>query len=149
MLLRLIQHGNRAGVVPRRLLAWGQHDDRLSRTNPRYSLEAFTACRAHYLASGPLRDSHEYVLWGYGQTGRALRRALSEHGKQLSCLIEVHPRRVGQKIHGAPVVSPDDLDRIPKHPLIVSVAGRGPRGEIRARLAHAGRGEGRDFFCAA
>jgi len=149
LLLRLLQNGTRAGVVPQRLVAWRHHPDRLSRRNLRYSLERFTACRAAFLASDYLRNSDSYILWGYGQTGRALRRALAEHGKQLSGLIEVHPRRLGQTIHGAPVVAPDEIDHLPNNPLIVSVSGTGPRNEIRRKLEDLARVEGRDFICAA
>ena len=35
---------------------------------------------AAFLAEGLLAGSAEYVLWGYGATGKALRRALLEHG---------------------------------------------------------------------
>ena len=148
-MLRLLEGGACAGVVPRRLLGWSHRPNRLSRRDRRYSLERFTACRAAFLASDYLRNNDGYLLWGYGQTGRALRRALAEHGKQLSGLIEVHPGRVGQKIHGAPVVAPDEIDRLPKDPLIVSVSGTGPRNEIRRKLGDLDRAEGRDYVCAA
>ena len=148
-LLRLLEHGGRAGIVPERLVGWRHHADRLSRRDPRYSLTQFTACRAHFLASGFLKNNDGFLLWGYGQTGRALRRALVLHGKQLHGLIEVHPGRLGQKIHQAPVVAPEELDRLPRHPLIVSVAGAGPRNEIRRKLEQLDRVEGRDFVCAA
>ncbi len=149
LMLRLLESGARAGVVPRRLVGWRHHPDRLSRRDSRYSLERFTACRAAFLASGFLQDSYGFLLWGYGQTGRALRRALAGHGKQLSGLIEVHPGRLGQRIHGAPVVAPDEIDSLPCHPLIVSVAGAIARHTIRSKLKDLGRVEGRDFICAA
>ncbi len=78
-----------------------------------------------------------------------MRRALAGHGKQLSGLIEIHPGRLGQRIHGAPVVAPDEIDRLPCHPLIVSVAGATARHTIRSKLKDLGRVEGRDFICAA
>lgn len=149
LMLRLLEDGARATVVPRRLLLWRHHPDRLSRRDPRYSLERFTACRAAFVASDFLRSNDRYLLWGYGQTGRALRRALGEHKKQLAGLIEVHSGRLGQKIHGAPVVAPDEITRLPNHPLIVSVSGAGPRAEIRCKLSELNRVEGRDFICAA
>jgi glycosyltransferase involved in cell wall biosynthesis len=149
LLLRLLQNGNRAGVVPQRLVAWRHHPGRLSRRNPRYSLECFTACRAAFLASDYLHKSDSYVLGGYGQTGRALRRALAGHEKRLSGLIEVHPGRIGQRIHNAPVVTPDQIDQLPPHPLIISVSGAGPRAEIRHKLSDLNRVEGHDFVCAA
>lgn len=149
LLLRLLKNGARAGVVPQRLLGWRHHPDRLSRQDSRYSLERFTACRAAFLAADFLRDSDRFLLWGYGQTGRALRRALAEKEKTISGLIEVHPGRLGQTIHGAPVVAADEISRLPNDPLIVSVSGAGPRDEIRRRLTELKRKEGRDYVCAA
>ncbi len=148
-LLRLLDRGLRAGVVRRRLVGWRHHSSRLSQRDPRYSLESFTACRASFLASGYLSSGDAYLLWGYGQTGRALRRALADHGKRMAGLIEVHEGRLGQKIHGAPVVAPGGIDALPGLPLIVSVSGARPRNEIRAKLKQLNRVEGRDFVCAA
>jgi glycosyltransferase involved in cell wall biosynthesis len=149
LLLRLLEKGPHATVVPRRLLSWRQHPGRLSCHDERYSLERFTACRAAFLAADFLRQNERFLLWGYGQTGRALCRALAAHGKRPSGLIEVHPRRLGQTIQGAPVVCPDDIDRLPSDPLIVSVSGVRPRTEIRQKLAALGRVEVRDYVCAA
>jgi len=149
LVLRLLGEGHGLAIHPRRLLGWRDSPGRLSRQAPEYGLERFTACKAAHLASGPLKPAHSYLLWGYGSTGRALRRALLAHGKAPSHIIEVHPRRLGQRIHGAPVVGPEAIPSLPRHPILVSVAGSGPRSEIRRALAAMGRREGRDFFCAA
>ncbi|HZP43180.1 MAG TPA: glycosyltransferase family 2 protein [Candidatus Binatia bacterium] len=149
LVLRLLAAGHEVGVVPRPLLAWRDGPGRLSRTHPRYALARFTACKAAFLAAGFLAGGHEYVLWGHGATGRALRRALAAHGKRPSHVVEVHPRRVGQRIGGAPVVGVEALGRLPRRPLVASVAGAGPRAEIRAALARLGLVETRDFVCAA
>ncbi|HVP30132.1 MAG TPA: glycosyltransferase [Myxococcota bacterium] len=149
LVLRLLAAGHRLGVVPRRLVAWRDHPGRLSRRDPRYAISRFVACKAHFLARGFLRDAPEYVLWGHGGTGRALRRALAAEGRRPSHVIEVHPRRLGQRIDGAPVVPPGALAALRDRRVVVSVAGAGPRGEIRAALAGMGFLEGRDFVCAA
>ena len=78
------------------------------------------------------------MLWGYGGTGRALARALRAHGKHPSHVVEVHPGRLGNAIHGAPVVPPAALAELPRLPLVASVAGEAARGEIRAFLATLG-----------
>lgn len=137
------------GVLPQRLLAWRLRADSLSRSSPAYTQEAFTRCRAAFLAEQYLADADSYTLCGYGGTGRALRRALAEHGKRLTLVAEVHPGRIGQRIHGAPVVPLAALadERPPK--LIASVAGAAPRAKLRAALAELGLLEGRDFICAA
>jgi len=136
-------------MVPRRLVAWRDHPARLSRVDPTYALDRFTACKAAFLASGFLDGHSRYVLWGYGGTGKALARALAGHGKRPSAIVEVHPRRVGQCIGGAPVVPPDALVRLRPKRLVVSVAGPAPRALIRDALATMGFVELRDFVCAA
>ncbi|HBZ72409.1 MAG TPA: glycosyl transferase family 2 [Deltaproteobacteria bacterium] len=149
LILRLLAKGLRIGVVPRRLLGWRDSPGRLSRTHPAYGQLRFTECKAAFLASGFLAGCEEYVLWGYGATGRGLRRALAGHGKRPSHIIELHPRRVGQRIHGAPVVGPSALPTLRGRPIVVSVAGEKPRAEIRAALAAMEFQEPDEFVCAA
>ena len=152
LLLRLLARGARVGVVPRRLLGWRNSQDRTSRRDGRYALDRFTACRAHYLSRDFLQDAREYVLWGHGPTARPLRRALESLGHRAAAIVEVHPRRLGQTIHGAPVIAPNELaDRLDvrRLPLIASVAGAIPRAQIRSALAAIGYDDGTDFVCAA
>ncbi|MEZ4331893.1 MAG: glycosyltransferase family A protein [Myxococcota bacterium] len=157
LLLRLLARGPRVGIVPRRLLGWRHGEHRTSRRDGRYALDRFMACRAFYLsrdflgsAGGAPRD---YVLWGHGPTGRALRRALEALGHRAAAVVEVHPRRIGHTIGGAPVLSPETLatasDALRRLPLIASVAGAAPRARIRASLAAMGYRDGQDFVCAA
>jgi cellulose synthase/poly-beta-1,6-N-acetylglucosamine synthase-like glycosyltransferase len=149
LVLRLLAAGYEIGVVPRRLLAWRDGPRRLTRTHPAYGLDRITACKASFLADGFLAGDERYVLWGYGGTGRALARALRHHGKHPSHVVEVHARRLGNVIHGAPVVPPAALAALPRRPLVASVAGEAARGEIRAFLATMRWVETRDFVCAA
>ena len=149
LVLRLLSAGHEVGVVPRRLLAWRHGPARLSRTADRYGLDRIAACKAAFLATHFLAGKDAYVLWGYGATGRAIRRALLVHGKRPSHIVEVHPGRIGNMIHGAPVVPPDALRRLPGRRIVASVAGEGPRREIREALGAMGFHQTRDFVCAA
>jgi glycosyltransferase involved in cell wall biosynthesis len=149
LVLRLLADGEEIGMVPRRLLGWRDSATRLTRTDPRCSLERIADGKAAFLAAGLLGTTDEYVLWGYGSTGRAIRRALLAHGKRPSHVVEVHPRRLGETIQGAPVIAPDMLPQMPRHPLIASVAGAEPRGLIRAHLDALGWRETRDYVCLA
>jgi hypothetical protein len=148
LVLRTLAAGHRMGIVPRRLLCWRDRPERLSRTDARYALDRFTACKAHFLAAGFL-SSTTYVLWGYGGTGRALHRALAPLGRTPSHIVEVKATRLGQRIHGAPVVPPEAVEALRGAPLVVSVARAGPRAEIRAALQAMGFSEGEDYICAA
>jgi len=152
LVLRLLGAGLRLAVVPDRLLCWRDGASRLSRTSAVYGIDRFTACKAFFLAAGFLRDSDRYILWGYGDTGRTLSRALAEYGKRPRAIIEVHPGRIGQRILDAPVVSPSELPGLMRgepEPILVSVARPGPRAEVRAALDAQGYVERRDYSCTA
>ena len=149
LVLRLLASGHDIGVVPHWLVGWRDGPGRLTRTHPAYGLDRITACKASFLADGFLAGGERYLLWGHGGTGRALARALRSHGKHPSHVIEVHAGRLGNVIHGAPVVPPAALVDLPRLPLVASVAGEAARSEIRAFLATLGWVETRDFVCAA
>lgn len=149
LVLRTLAAGHEIGVVARRLLAWRDGPRRLWRSHDTYAQERFTACKAAFLAAGFLAGTEHYALWGYGATGKALRRALAEHGKRPAEIVELHPGRLGESIHGARVVPPEALTSLPRRPLLVSVSGETPRNEIRAWLARRGYEEGADFVCTA
>jgi GT2 family glycosyltransferase len=149
LVLRLLGAGESLGSVPQRLLHWRDGSGRLSRSSERYSIAAFTRCKAEFLARGFLGATERYVLWGYGDTGKALAAALAEQAKLPSAIVELHPGRLGQLIRGVRVIAPEGLPKLPRQPLLVSVAGLVPRREIRAALAEMGFAEGRDFVCCA
>lgn len=149
LLLRLLAAGERLGVVPRRLLAWRHHPRRVTASAATCALERITACKAAFLAGGLLARSDTYVLWGFGDTGRALHRALLAHGKRPSHVVEVHAGRLGNVIHGAPVIRWERLATLPRRPVVASVVGPAPRQQIRTALAGLGLVETVDFVCAA
>jgi cellulose synthase/poly-beta-1,6-N-acetylglucosamine synthase-like glycosyltransferase len=149
LLLRILGAGRELGVVPRRLLAWRHTPGRLSQRSAVYAPDRFTACKAQHLASGLLARETRYWLWGYGGTGRALAKALRAHDRHPDAIVELHPRRIGQRIQGARVIAPHELGAPGTLPLVVSVAGAEARGLIRADLARRGFREGADYVCAA
>lgn len=149
LVLRLLASGHDLGVVPRRLILWRDTPNRLSRTHPSYALERFTACKAAFLAAGLLAAANEYILWGYGETGRALRRALLAHGKRPAYIVEVHPGRLGKTIHGAPVIAPQELAGLRPYPVVASVAGAVAREQIRTSMRSMRFEETKHFICAA
>ena len=149
LVLRMLADGHRLGMVPRRLLHWRDHSRRLSRNDERYSIQRFTDCRAHFLAESFLASHQHYALWGYGGTGKALRKALAANGKDPAVIIELHPGRIGQLIFGAPVIAPPELVRYRDMPLLVSVAGAVARQQIRRKLRTMRFVETRDYVLCA
>jgi len=149
LILRLIGAGRRVGVLPEVLLRWRDSPARLSRTNPTYAVPRFVACKAAFLADAFLATSDRYVLWGYGDTGRLLRRELARHQKAPAYIVELHPGRIGQVIAGARVIPPEKLRTIERLPIVVSVAGAPARRQIRDVLSAMGFVDVKDYRVAA
>jgi glycosyltransferase involved in cell wall biosynthesis len=149
LVLRLLTAGKEIGVLGRRRLCWRDRPERLWRTGEAYGRERITRCKATFLARSFLAGEDRYGLWGYGGTAKAIRRALGELGKQPCHIVELHPGRLGNRIHGADVIAPSRLRESCRRPLLVSVAGAGPRNEIRGALESMGLRELRDFVCVA
>jgi glycosyltransferase involved in cell wall biosynthesis len=102
--LRAGAAGMRFAKLPRTLLLWRDAPRRLTRTDPRYAKGRFLALKIEALEAAHLRPRRAVVVWGAGKVGKAWARALLERGHRLAAFVEVDPRKIGQAIHGAPVV---------------------------------------------
>ncbi|MBL8919501.1 MAG: glycosyltransferase [Myxococcaceae bacterium] len=145
--LRLLEAGEALVCLPEVLHRWTDHDRRLTRTDARYQREKHTRLRAQTLHAR--FEGRPLTIWGAGERGVALCRALQALGSRVQRFVEVNPRKVGQRIHGARVVFPDDLGAPSEEHVIASVGARGARAEIRAWLDSRGWVEGQHFTCAA
>jgi glycosyltransferase involved in cell wall biosynthesis len=143
--LRLAAVGTRFARLPQTLFFWRERPDRVTRTSPDYSAEAFRACKAHHLRNGFLKGVSEVVLAGAGLEGRAWMRTLDREGIRVALWVDVDPRKIGKDLHGARVVGPDQVapDR---GKMLITVGTRGAREQVRSWALTAGFGEGRDFL---
>lgn len=149
LLLRLWRAGGRFGTVPEVLLQWREGERRLSRTHPSYSAAAFRRCKAHHLAATLLSGRDGVVVWGAGPTGKAFARALEVENIPIRAFVDLDPRKVGQRIRGAPVLSPAGVQEYRNSFCVAAVGQAGARAEIRASLAALGWREGTDFVAVA
>jgi hypothetical protein len=151
--LRLHTSGKQFAKIPRVLLSWRESEQRLTRTDSRYSVENFLRAKAHYLRKGPLRDSPSVIIWGAGQIGRRISKHLQREGVSLKAFVDIDPKKIGNTRRGAPIVSPEDLPSVWKaaaRPLILAaVPSRGARQLIRNHLNRMVLEEGKDFLCVA
>ena len=149
LLLRLHRVGASLANVDARLLRWWDSADRLSRSGPAYSLEAFRRCKVHHLQRSLLRGRAGAVLWGAGPTGKAFSRTLRAAGTSVLAFVDVDPRKVGQEIHGAPVVAADRAVAV-RDALHLSAIGS-PQGRhaVRGVAERAGLRDGVDFVAVA
>ena len=142
LLLRLWEAGYRFGKVPEVLLEWREQPDRLSRTDKRYAEDAFRRCKVHFLS---LRIAgRPVVVWGAGPVGKAFARALQHEGHKVVAFVDLDPRKIGQTIHGAPVVPPAAIDKYEDAFIVAAVGSAGARAEIRESLRAAGLKEPED-----
>lgn len=151
--LRLAASGKTFGKVPRTLYLWRHHENRLTRTDSRYSVERFLTCKAHHLVEGPLAGSVPVLVWGAGQTGRRLSKHLRRFGAALQAFIDIDKRKIGKTLRGLPIYSSESLPKllsIEDHAVVLAaVSSRGARALIRQQLTSLGLQEGRQFWCVA
>lgn len=151
--LRLAATGKRFSKVREYLYFWREHPGRLTRTDSRYAVERFLACKAHHLARGPLTDKEHVIVWGAGQTGRRLSKHLKREGVALQSFVDIDPAKIGRTLRGLPIRPPAELPRPTSAEdglvVLAAVSSRGARQLIRNRLDALGYREAVDFWCVA
>jgi glycosyltransferase involved in cell wall biosynthesis len=147
--LRLWESGGRLARVPEVLLRWREGDRRLHRTDPRYSSEAFVRCKVHYLRRTLLRGREGAVIWGAGPVGKAFARALLAAGSRVLAFVEVDQRKIGQNVHGAPVLETREGGSLRGCLHVAAVGQPGVRSELRDLLRSHGLRELQDFVSVA
>ena len=149
LILRLWEAGGRLAKVPEVLLRWREGEDRLSRVDPTYAPEAFVRCKAHFLRRTLLRDRDGVIVWGAGPVGKTFARELVREGVRLRAFVEVDPRKIGQEIHGAPVLDTESglTHRDGLH--LAAVGQAGARDTLRGILSGHVLKEMRDFVAVA
>lgn len=146
--LRLFEVGATFGKVSAPLTFWRDHPGRVTRTAAHCRAEAVRACRAHYLLRGPARGRALRIA-GTGRDAKRLARLLVAGGATLRGWLDINPRRLGQRIHGAPVERFEDAPLRDDEVLLVAVGSVGRRDHVRALFAAEGLVEGHHFWCVA
>ncbi|MGH7506821.1 MAG: glycosyltransferase [Longimicrobiales bacterium] len=146
LVLRLWRAGHRLANVPEVLLHWRERPDRLSRTDRRYDADAFRRCKAHHLARTHLFGRRALII-GAGPVGKAFARALAAEHVPVAAFVDIDPRKIGQTVHGAPVVAAQAVGRYRGAFALAAVGSAESRVEIRTWLTGNGWRDG-DEFCA-
>jgi glycosyltransferase involved in cell wall biosynthesis len=149
LVLRIWEGGGRFRNVDRLVHRWRDHPERLTRTQPAYTLAAFRRCKVHFLRRTLLAGSRAAVVWGAGPTGKAFARELLTAGTPLAAFVEVDPRKLGKEIHGAPVVPVERAADFPGSLALGAVSGPEGRARVRELAAGLGLAEGEDFVAVA
>jgi hypothetical protein len=149
LLLRLWRSGARLAAVDSVLVQWRVRDDRSSVRSDVYAPGAFRRCKVHYLLDTLARDRDGLVVWGAGPIGKAFALEVQKQGGTVRAFVDLDPRKIGQRIHGAPVVPPAGIGEYRDSFSVAAVGQEGARGRIRAALESAGFEELTDFVAVA
>jgi hypothetical protein len=150
--LRWLEAGVRMAKVPEVLLRWHDPPGRLSRTDPRYDVEAFFRCKAGYLAHwlcAQVAPERRLLVWGAGRITRRRVDWLRRAGVVVAGYVDIDPRKVGRRLDGVTVLAPDQLPPREAAFVLGYVAARGAHAVARGHLSSRDYVEGEDFLFAA
>ncbi len=146
--LRAAEAGCRFGKPQPVLLQWRDHDERLTRCDPRYAQARFVGLKARNLAAWRLGGRPVWI-GGAGPGGRQLHDALRACSVPVLGFVDVHPRRIGGLKRGLPVWPRARL----REPMagfgLIAVGSPGARDRIRDDMASTPLQEGADWIFAA
>lgn len=146
--LRMDAAGMRLAKLPGVYLAWRHRPGRLTFTHPRYARDRITAAKGAFLAARVRAMQRPVAVWGAGQTGRRLARAMEPYGVKAAAFVDIDPKKVGRVVRGVRVLSPGAMS--PEgFAVVVAVGAEGARGLIREALCGKGFVEGNDFVVGA
>jgi glycosyltransferase involved in cell wall biosynthesis len=135
--LRWLQEGVKMGSVADEVLIWNDPPDRLSRSDARYSVDAFYGMKLAYFtrwAKERVASWPEVIVWGSGRVTRKRVRPLTEHGVRVTAWVDIDPKKLGRAIAGVPVIAPWELPAPGKCFILSFVGARHAREEIMAWL---------------
>jgi glycosyltransferase involved in cell wall biosynthesis len=146
LMLRAAAQGMRFGKVDEVLLDWTDHPGRLTRTDSRYTLEAFMRCRQMHLLAGPLRGVDRVDLWGVGQTGKPWLRWLLARNISVRRGYDIDERKVNEAIHGVGIAHTSEMPSADGVPLIIAVGAEDARKVILPQILSRGYVPGGDAW---
>ncbi|MCZ7558455.1 MAG: glycosyltransferase [Bacteroidia bacterium] len=144
--------GVRFGKVDAPVLLWNDSPTRLSRTDSRYSSEAFYAIKARYLARWLERHARtwpEVIVWGAGRATRKRAALLEQYGARITAWVDIDTHKTGQTIQGVPVILPTQLPSPDRCFVLPYVGSRDARELITAWLEENGYMLGGSYIPAA
>lgn len=152
LFLRWLEAGVRMAKADVELLVWNDPPTRLSRTHPRYDVDAFYRIKSEYLARWLAANNpyHPVVhILGSGRTTRKRADMLLAHGIEFAAYYDIDPRKIGHVVNGVKVIDRAEIPDPGKAFCIPYVASRGAREDIARFLEERGYVLGVNYIPAA
>ncbi len=144
LLMRLAVHEHAIAKVDEVLFEWRHHPQRTSLRDTRYDDSSFRALKRHYLTKLYPRRMETLYQWGAGEVGKRWMREWTSTAPH--AVVDIHPRKVGARIHGFDVIAPEELPESGRAFIVVAVGAPGARENIRSWLDPRGYFEGSDYI---
>lgn len=146
MWLRWLDMGVKMEKVPEILFNWYDSDNRLTRTDERYSTNAFYQIKAEHLSKWLHNNDHPYIwVWGAGRKSRKRVSLLEKKGIYVEGYIDVKER----KLENMDSVNYHDFNWEAPSFILSYVPNWGARDKIREFMISKRKIEGIDFILVA
>ena len=142
MQLRYLSHGAKMAKLPKKLLEWHDYSTRLTRTDERYSSEAFFQTKAFYFKNWSEQHNpfHPNIwIWGAGRKTRQRSTFLQEHGLNIEGYIDIKKTK-------SEAIFYQDLPHPGQLFIVSMVTNTGAGKKIREFLIQRNYAEGKDFI---
>ncbi|WP_322607511.1 glycosyltransferase family 2 protein [Pontiella agarivorans] len=136
--LRWMDAGVNMGKVNEELITWNDPPSRLSRTDQRYSVDAFYKTKAEYLFQWLEKNNPHHpdvMIWGAGRVTRKRAAILKACGLRITHYIDIKSRRLNCD---TPVIRPEEIPDPDSCMLLSMVGNRGARKQIYDYLTECG-----------
>jgi len=147
MFLRWLENGVKYSKLSEILLEWYDSETRLTRTDKRYSFDAFYRIKSKYLFRFLEKNNPffpEIVVWGAGKLSKKRVKYLENKGVKINYFIDVDKK----KINDETIISYENIPKPGKVFIVSFVNNRGIRDKIRDFLLSTNYIEGKNFILA-
>ncbi|WP_319230790.1 glycosyltransferase family 2 protein [Draconibacterium orientale] len=142
MQLRYLSHGAKMAKLPKKLLEWHDYSTRLTRTDERYSTEAFFQTKAFYFKQWSEQNNpfHPNIwIWGAGRKTRQRSAFLQEQGLNIEGYIDIKKTKPDTLFY-------QELPEPGQLFIVSMVTNTGAGKKIREFLIQRNYAEGKDFI---
>jgi len=124
---------------------WRDYGTRTSRTHEHYANNQFIAIKTHYFSQLDYDSKRTLVLWGAGKRAKAIAQALQQLNIPFRWLCN-NPKKIGHQIYGLLVENIEQLPKISKPQVLVSIASPEEQPLVCQELDNMGLSAAKDYF---
>lgn len=130
---RFYEIGLKCIPCDKKIHLWRDYDTRTSRTSVHYAQNYFLEIKLHYFLSLEYNNEKKLILWGAGNKGKEVAKALIKMKLDFYWLCD-NPKKIGKEIYGKQMLHYTQLEKLEATQTIVTVANHDAQIVIRSYL---------------